>query len=68
MTLLALDVAHHMTPRRHVPIAGFAFDDVDDGIEEVGFAVLAAEVTADNVVMVGEVSFAFAAAVDALRV
>ena len=43
-TLLALDVAHQVSPRRHVALAGLALLDVDDRVEEVGLAVLAAEV------------------------
>ena len=45
--LLALptrDVAHDVSARRHVAFRGFALSDVDDGVEEEGFAVLAAEV------------------------
>ncbi len=33
-----------MPARRHVALDGFGLRGVDDGVEEVGFAVLAAEV------------------------
>lgn len=33
-----------MAARRHVALDGFGLQDVDDGVEEVGFAVLAAEI------------------------
>ena len=33
-----------MSARRHVAVDGLGFGDVDDGVEEVGFAVLAAEI------------------------
>lgn len=43
-TLPTRDVAHDVAARRHVPLAGFAADCVYHRVEEVGFAVLAAEV------------------------
>lgn len=45
--LLALptrDIPHHVPPRRHIAFDGLGLRDVDDGVEEVGFAVLAAEI------------------------
>ena len=45
--LLALptcDIPHHVPPGRHIPLHGFGLRDVDDGVEEIGFAVLAAEI------------------------
>jgi hypothetical protein len=33
-----------VTARGHVALAGLALLDVDDGVEEVGLAVLAAEI------------------------
>lgn len=44
LALAAGDVAHNVAARRHVALAGLAHFDVDDGVEEEGFAVLAAEV------------------------
>ena len=44
LALPAHDVPHDMPSRRHVAFGGFGLRDVDDGVEEVGFAVLAAEV------------------------
>lgn len=58
LALFADDVAHDMASRRHVALHGFGGVNVDDGGEEEGFAVLAAEVAADDVVEVGEVGFA----------
>ena len=43
-TLFAANVAHNVFPRGHVSFDGFVAEDVDDGGEEVGFAVLAAEI------------------------
>jgi hypothetical protein len=42
--LFAGDVAHQVTAGGHVALASLALSDVHDGVEEVGFAVLAAEV------------------------
>lgn len=47
-----------MATCRHVALHGLAGLDVDDGGEEEGFAVLAAEIAGDDVVEVGEVGFA----------
>lgn len=44
LALLADDVAHLVPARCHVPLHGFGLRGVDDGVEEEGFAVLAAEV------------------------
>lgn len=63
--LSAEDVAHDVSAGRHVAFAGFAGLDVYYAVEEVGFAVLAAEVPTDDLVVVGEVGFAVFAAVDA---
>jgi hypothetical protein len=43
-TLATGDVADDMATRRHVPLARFPLLDVDDAVEEVGLAMLAAEV------------------------
>ena len=42
--LSASDVAHGVTARGHVAVARLGGLDVDDAVEEEGFAVLAAEV------------------------
>lgn len=39
-----------MPTRRHVAFDGLGLHDVDDGVEEVGFSVLAAEVLERDVV------------------
>lgn len=44
LALAARDVAHDVAARGHVALAGLARLDVDDGVEEEGLAVLAAEV------------------------
>ena len=44
LALTTCDVAHHVPAGRHVPFAGFRGGDIDDAVEEEGFAVLAAEV------------------------
>lgn len=38
------DIAHDVPSGGHVTLDGIGLGDVDDGIEEVGFAVLAAEI------------------------
>jgi len=35
-----------MAARGHVTLAGLALSDVDDAVEEIGFAMLAAEILA----------------------
>jgi len=44
VALLTCNVSHDMTSRGHVPLGGLTLNHVDNGIEEVGFAVLTAEV------------------------
>lgn len=44
LTLAAGDVADNVAARRHVTLVGLAGVDVDDIVEEVGFAVLATEI------------------------
>lgn len=44
LALPAMDISNNVPACRHVTLAGLALGDVDDGVEEVGFAVLAAEV------------------------
>ena len=51
--LPAVYVAHDVAAGGHVALAGFALLDVDYGVEEVGFAVLAAEVLRARVVSTG---------------
>jgi hypothetical protein len=43
-TLTTCNISNQVTAGGHVALAGLALLDVDDGVEEVGFAVLAAEV------------------------
>jgi hypothetical protein len=44
VTLSAVDVTHDVPACGHVALDGFGGGDVHDGIEEIGFAVLATEV------------------------
>ena len=44
VTLPAHDVPYEMPARRHIAFCGFRLRDIHDSVEEVGFAVLAAEV------------------------
>lgn len=41
-----MDVADNVAAGGHVALVGFGLSNVDDGVEEVGLAVLAAEVLA----------------------
>ena len=43
-TLFTGDVSYHMAASGHVTLAGLTLLNVDDGVEEIGFAVLTAEV------------------------
>lgn len=47
--LSTADVADDVSACRHVTLAGLALLDVYDAVEEVGFAVLAAEVLGEEV-------------------
>jgi hypothetical protein len=53
VALLARYVAHDVAPRRHVALAGLPLLDVDDAVEEVRFAMLAAEVLGAGTESVG---------------
>jgi hypothetical protein len=44
LALAALDVAHYVTARGHVALVRVGLGDVDDAVEQVRLAVLAAEV------------------------
>ncbi len=44
LALLAADVANDMSARCHAALGRFGLVDVDDRFEEIGFAMLAAEV------------------------
>lgn len=66
--LTTADVADDVSACGHVAFGGFALEGVYDGVEEVGFAVLAAEIPTYDFIVVGEVSLAVFAAVDAFGV
>jgi hypothetical protein len=44
LALPAVNVANNVSPRRHIALVGLGFSHIDDAVEEVGFAVLAAKV------------------------
>ena len=44
VALLTRNISHDMTSSGHVSLGGLTLNHVDNGIEEVGFTVLAAEV------------------------
>jgi len=67
-TLLAVYIANDVAARCHVSLARVAFSNVNDAVEEVGFAVLAAEVPAYDIVVVGKVGLAGLAAIDPVRI
>lgn len=51
--LLARNIPHDMPSRSHIAFGTFALRGVDDGVEEVGFAVLAAEILSKGCQSVG---------------
>lgn len=58
VALLALDVTHNVSSRRHVALHRLGLLDVDDGREQKRLTVLPSEIPRDDVVEVCEVSFA----------
>jgi len=68
VAFLALNVSYNVSASGHVAFSWFAFFNVDDIVKKVGFAVLPSEVSADNVVMIRQVSLAVGAAIDLARV
>lgn len=57
-----------MSPSRHVSFGGFAGGYVDDVVEEVGFAMLTAEIPTDDILMVAQMSLAVLATIDLMAV
>jgi len=68
LALSAANVADDVAARRHITLHRVRLLGVDNGREEVRFAMLASEVPADDVLVVGQVGLALSAPVDALRV
>jgi len=68
LAVLAADISDDVATGGHVALDSFIFVDVDDVVEKVGFAVLAAEVAANDIVVNREVCLALATTVDACRV
>jgi len=66
--LLAVYVSHDVSTGCHVPFACFPLSDVDDAIEKVGFAMLATEIPADDIIVIGKMRLAVFAAVDLVGV
>lgn len=60
-----MDVAHNVTASGHIALAGVGLGDVDYAVKEIRFAMLAAEVPAENIIVVREMCLAVLAAVDA---
>jgi len=63
-----LYVADDVSASRHVSFGGFAGCYVDDVVEEVGFAVLTAEIPTNNILMVAQMSLAVLATIDLMAV
>jgi len=64
LALLAHYVSDNVATCGHGTFTGLTFFDVHDSVEEVGFAMLASEVTRDDVVVIREMGFALCTAVD----
>jgi len=64
LALSAGDVADDMTTGCHAALDGLGLGDVHDVIEEVGLAVLATEVSADDIIVVRKMRFALLTAKD----
>jgi len=64
LAVAAHDVAHDVLARRHVAFGRLSLRDVDDLLEEVRLAVLAAEVSADDLVVSAEMGSTSSAAID----
>jgi len=62
------DIANNVFARRHVAFCCITQSDVYNLLKEVGFAVLAAEVPANDIVVVREMRFAALAAVDLVAI
>ena len=48
LALPARNIPHNVSSGRHIALCGFCLCDIDDGAEEVGFAVLAAEILVES--------------------
>jgi len=57
-----------VSARRHVALGGFAGRDVDYVVEEVGFAVLTAEIPTYDILMITQMRLAVLASVDLVAV
>lgn len=66
--LSTVDVAYYVAPSGHVTLVGLRLGNVDNAIEQIRFAMLATEVSTENVVVVGEMRLAVLAAINARRV
>jgi len=62
--LLAEDVSYHMSTCCHIAFTGLARGYVHDAVKKICFAMLATEVPAYDVVVVGKVGLAVLAAID----
>jgi len=66
--LSAADVTDDVAASGHVTLACLALLDIHDGIEKVGFAMLATKVATDDLVMIGKMCLAVLTAVNALSI
>lgn len=57
-----------MAASGHVTLACFALLDIDDGIEKVGFAMLATKVATDDLIMISKMCLAVFTAINALSI
>lgn len=68
LALLATDVSDNMLACCHVAIDGLACHDIDDSVEEERFAVLAAKVSANYLIVVCKMGLASLASIDPLGI
>jgi hypothetical protein len=66
--LPAVNVAYDVSASRHIALVRVGLGDVDDAVKEVCFAMLATEISTEDIIVVGEMRFAVLAAIDARRV
>jgi len=68
LALLAHNVPHNVSTCCHVALAWLLLLDIDDGVEQICFAMLTAEVPTYDVVVVGEVCFTLRATINPVGV
>jgi len=63
-----MDVTDYVAASCHVSFARFALGDINDRIEEVGLAMLASKVPADDIIVIRKMRLAVLTTVNAVRV